>query len=322
MTDPLVTVITPTHNCGRYLAETVESVLSQSYRNIQYIVLDDGSTDETQRILERYRVGIFRDTRLTLIHQVNRGEHKTVNQALGMVQGDYFMIVNADDPLLPNAITILVAFMEHACDQDVLCGYPDWNCIREDGGFDHAVESKPYDFIHMLSHHECLPSVGSIFRSSVVELVGFRDETFPFVGDFDYWLRVGLVGDMAHVPKTLATWRNRRGQASRKHSDARAEEHVRLIRKFLTAPLNQLFTPVAVADRCSNSHITTTKFYAALMAREAMCWAYLVAGSISGSPFTACGHFIRAITMYPRVLKEIQTYQMVAKRLLHAWRKG
>jgi len=295
MDNPLVTIITPTYNCGKYLAETIDSVLSQSYSEIDYIVIDDGSTDDTNLILREYS-----DTRLTIIKQENIGEHHTINKGLNLVRGEYFMYPNADDPLLPGAIEMLVEAMES--NPDVLCAYPDWKVIDEQGDTCHKVQTREYDLDWMVRHHTCTPSVGSMFRSSVIKLVGYRDPQFRWVSDFDYWLRVGLAGPMLRVPFELACWRRREGQGSGTNTDARAADHINLTRKFFTMPNTQCWESAAVA--------------------EAMCWANLVAGSVSGSIWSALRYFIRGVLWHPSVLIDLQTYDMVRKRLIHAWRKG
>ena len=105
MNNPLVTIITPAYNCAKYLPETIESVLAQDYGNIEYHVIDDGSADNTLDILSGYEYG---DKRLKGYWHKNCGEHKTINRGLEMVKCKYFMIVNADDPLLPKDISKLV----------------------------------------------------------------------------------------------------------------------------------------------------------------------------------------------------------------------
>lgn len=296
MNNPLVTVITPTYNCGKYLRATIDSVLSQAYHNIQYIVIDDGSTDNTQAILAKYT-----DERLTVVrNRRNKGEHQAVNEGLERVEGKYFMYPNADDPLLPDAIYTLVNIME--ANPDVLCAYPDWYVINEDGAILHEVITREYDFSWMVRHHTCIPSVGSMFRSSVIQTVGLRDPQFRWVSDFNYWLRIGLAGPMMRVPYTLACWRKHGAQASGTNSDARAKDHIRLMQKFFTLP--------------------SVKPEIQAVKNESMCWAHLVAGSISGSKLTALKHFARALWWYPMVMASFQTYHIIYKRLIHAWRKG
>lgn len=96
--DTLVTIITPTYNRASYLDETIKSVLRQNYSKIDYIVIDDGSTDNTQDVLAKYL------DKITCVHQSNIGETRTVNKGIAMAKGEIICIVNSDDPLLPGAI--------------------------------------------------------------------------------------------------------------------------------------------------------------------------------------------------------------------------
>ena len=102
VTYPLVSVITPVYNRADLLPETIDSVLSQDYPNIQYIVLDDGSTDNTLETIKQYT------DRLIIEAHPNIGETATVNKGFGMAEGEFICVVNSDDPLIPGAITALV----------------------------------------------------------------------------------------------------------------------------------------------------------------------------------------------------------------------
>lgn len=294
--NPLVTIITPAYNCAQFIEETVKSVLDNGYDNIQYIVIDDGSTDDT---LDKICKLSVKDSRLWIGSQDNSGEQVTVNNALKEVKGDYFMIVNADDPLLPGAINVLVCFME--CKPNILCAYPDWHSINEDGTLRTPIKSREYDFTYMLKHHTCLPSVGSMFRSSLIDTVGYRDASYRWLGDFDYWLRVGLAGQMARVPMTLATWRHRNGQASGDKSDARAQEHIRIIREFYEK------------DNIPQS-IKAVK-------QSAKCWSYLVAAVVTDSKAKAILYIATAFMHYPRIILGIEFWDIVRRRALHYFRR-
>jgi glycosyltransferase involved in cell wall biosynthesis len=308
MNKPLVTVITPTYNCAKFIEETVESVLSQDYTNIEYIIIDDGSTDNTLALLEKYK-----DRAIILNHE-NRGEHKTVNRGLKLVHGKYFMYPNADDPLLPGAISTLVEVME--AHNEVLCAYPDWNAINEDGSVRHRVKVRDYDFEYMIKHHICLPSVGSMFRSSIINDIGYRTNSYRWISDFDYWIRIGLAGQMLHVPKTLAQWRHRDGQGSGDRSDKRAQEHIRIIQKFFKENSQQLLV---------DTFDMATEYYdiqkIARIKHEAICWSYLVAAGVTDSKVKAIGYFFSAIATYPKILVNIESWQTLFKRLYHMARK-
>lgn len=287
MSNPLVTIITPAYNCERFILETIHSVGVQAYEPTDYIVIDDCSTDATWTIVDG-----FGDMLKAIRHSQNKGEQATVNELLRMVKGKYFMIVNADDPLLPGAIQTLVDFME--AHPDVLCGYPDWDMINEDGSLKMHMRTREYDFAWMVAHHTWIPSVGSIFRSDVIQKIGYRDESFHWLGDGDYWLRLGLVGKMARVPATLACWRYRNGQASGDKSDERAKEHIRVMQKFFT--------------------LESVALYAWLCKDQATCWSYLVASVVCKSRRMAISCMVNAVRAYPELLLSPDFYFRVLER--------
>jgi glycosyltransferase involved in cell wall biosynthesis len=292
MPNPLVEIITPVYNCEKYLAATIQSIRIQDYPYIHHLVIDDASTDGTDGVIDRYKPISYR-------HSVNLGEQVTVNEGLSQVTGKYFMIVNADDPLLPGAVSSLVGMMERC--PSVLCAYPDWNSINEDGSFKFHVESREWDFQYMVRHHTCLPSVGSIFRADILKIIGGRDTSFKWLGDFDYWLRTGLAGPMLRVDETLATWRNRDGQASQVKSQARAAEHVRIMRKFFNNP--------GITDELLE------------IKDEAICWSYLVAATVTDSKTEIAGYIKKAVGVYPKLLVDVGFYDALARRANYVLRR-
>lgn len=231
MTDilPLVSIITPAYNRASYLSETIESVLEQDYQKIEYIVLDDGSTDNTREVLEKYA------GRLILETHPNMGEHRTVNKGWSMAHGEIVVVVNSDDTLLPGAVSTAVAFMQ--AHPDILVAYPDWNYIGPDSEFISHVQVHEYDYMFMLKHYHILVGSGAFIRRKAFGLAGMRDPDFKYVADFEYWMRLGLYGKFARIPKTLATWRVHPTSAwvSGK-GKAMADEHIRLLDKLYSRP--------------------------------------------------------------------------------------
>ena len=222
---PLVTVITPAYNRAFFLEETIQSVLAQDYPRIEYIVLDDGSTDNTRDILAKYTGRIIWET------HPNMGETLTVNKGFGMAHGEILAVVNSDDPLLSRAVSTATAFME--AHPDILVAYPDWNKIGPDSKVIEHVQVPEFDYLYMLRHHHCIVGPGAFIRRKAFELADGRDPDFRYVADFDYWLRLGLYGPFARIPKTLATFRVHPVSASVSQKGAiMADEHIRLIKKF------------------------------------------------------------------------------------------
>lgn len=268
-----VTVLTPTYNCAPFVGQTIRSVLSQKYPNLEHIVIDDGSTDDTPEVLSQYK-GV---PGVTLIRHANMGEHLTINKGLQMVTGEYFIILNADDLLLSDAVNTLVGFMD--VHPDVLCAYPDISIINEDGSIRQKELLRPeYDFKYMVRYHNCLPSVGAIFRGSVIQSVGLRDVHFRWASDYDYWLRIGLTGSMCRVPGVYAAWRHRDGQLSAAGSKDRAAERERLMKKFFSFDVPREIRSVEA---------------------EALSWMYLVAAQLSSSFPDKMRYVTKALTTYP-----------------------
>lgn len=290
--NPLVTIITPAYNCEKYIVETMKSVLENGYKNIEYIVINDGSKDNTWGIMtDFYKNNLEYDEILAVSSHDNMGEHETINKGLRMMQGKYFMMVNADDPLLPNAIEKLVTFME--ANSDILCGYPDWKVIGENGEDKMHRRVRTYDFTWMVRHHTCLPSVGSMFRSTLINTIGYRTNKYKYLGDFDYWLRIARFGLMARVPKELATWRHNAGQLSGDKNDSRAKEHIHIIEELYSHNL-----PKEVME----------------VENEAKCWSHLVAAFVAKSKIKTIHYILLGLAYYPKIIFTMSFWDLAIRR--------
>jgi hypothetical protein len=273
---PLVTIVTPTHNRSRLLEETIESVLSQDYPALEYIVLDDGSTDDTPALLRRY------GERVTAVRHPNMGEHRTVNRGWRMANGHIIGTVNDDDLLLPGAVREAVqALMERP---DVLVVYPDYTIIDRDAALIGHVSAREFDYREMVRYVSCLPGPGAFFRREVLHLAGYRDPRFTYVGDSEHWFRVGLAGRMAHLPITLAAHRVHPGSLSMGDATRVVEEMVELaehvfIRLDLPPSLqalrrealsNRLATAAAVLHR--TSYFAAAPYYWRSLVIDPLAW--------------------------------------------------
>ena len=275
---PLVSIITPAYNRASYLDETIQSVLNQDYPRIEYIVLDDGSTDNTKEVLEKYTGQIIWET------HPNMGETRTVNKGWSMAQGDIVAVVNSDDPLLPGAVSAAVAFMQ--AHPDILVAYPDWNMIGSGSELREHIQVPDYDYLYMLRRHHCIVGPGAFIRRRAFELTEMRDPEFRYVADFEYWLRLGLYGKFERIPKTLATFRVHPDSASvAQKSAAMADEHIRLMRKLYSLPD---LSPEVRRVRA-----------------EAFSWAHCVAAVTAGSARSAAlKHYVKSLSYHPATLPE------------------
>lgn len=223
---PLVTIITPAYNRADLVSATIESVLNQDYPHLEYIVLDDGSSDGTLEVIKRY------DGRLRWESHPNMGETRTVNRGFELARGEIVGVVNSDDPLLPGAVTKLVAaLLEHP---EVVVAFPDWLIIDAEGKAIQTFNAYDYTgYVDMVRRHFCLPGPGALFRRRVIDAVGGRDPDFRYVGDLEFWYRVGCIGNFLRVPEVLATFRVHPGSATVSQRGTRmAEEHVEVMDKL------------------------------------------------------------------------------------------
>jgi hypothetical protein len=195
----LVSVITPTYNRESFLPETIESVRSQDYEQIEHIVVDDGSTDGTSEVLARY-------PSLTVIRQPNSGEPAAVNAGLARARGEILVIVNSDDPLRPNAIRRAVeTFSEHP---DALLAYPDWDETDAAGRTIRTMKLKDgFTFENLLRAYSIPLGPATFFRAEAIRRLGPRRLDRKYTGDLDLWMRIAAVGPLVHIPAVLGTHR-------------------------------------------------------------------------------------------------------------------
>lgn len=226
---PLVTIITPTYNRASFLRETILSVINQDYPNIEYIVLDGQSTDNTLEVVKEFIGKIIWDS-----HK-NMGEVKAVNKGFSMAHGEIIGIVNSDDPLLPGAISEIVNFM--AANPKIIGVYPDWIKTDKYGKEIEKVILPDYNYEYMLRKHSCTPGPATFYRKIIVDKLKGRDDRFKYVSDFDFWLRAGLIGKFARIPKFLTTFRVHPEAATIKNKGfVMAMEHINLLNKIFSLP--------------------------------------------------------------------------------------
>lgn len=226
---PLVTIITPTYNRERYLTETIDSVLSQDYPAVEYIVLDDGSTDHTLELLKRY------EGKIRCESHPNMGETLTVNKGFQMSRGEIICVVNSDDPLRPGAISAAVQALQ--AHPEKLVAYPDWDEIgpRSELICHHILPD--YDIMNMLTDFNVAMGPGTFFRRGALERYGFRDVKRKYTGDLAFWFRIALHEKPVHVPQRLATHRTHPEAASATDRGPQmAEELVRIFREVYDSP--------------------------------------------------------------------------------------
>lgn len=207
---PKVTVITPTYNRAELIGKTIESVLNQDFKDFEYLILDDGSTDNTRKVIEPY----LKDKRVRYLYNSNRGEAETVNLGWRLAKGDYFVQVNSDDPVLPTLFGEMVKVLDR--NKNVVVVYPDFYFIDANDKIVQSNRNTNWNFLEALSYFSCNAATAGTFirRTAFSNWTKIKNKKFKYISDVDMYWKMALVGDFYYLPKFLANWRVHAGGIS------------------------------------------------------------------------------------------------------------
>jgi hypothetical protein len=197
---PLVSIITPSLNHGRFIEATIESVLSQNYPRIEYIVVDGGSTDNTLEFLARY------GSRLQWISEPDQGQSHAINKGFRRARGEVLAWLNSDDIYLPGAVRSAVEHLtEHP---DCAMVYGDGYLIDEEGQVTRRFPAtEPFDLWKLVYGVDYILQQSAFFRREAVEAVGYLDERLYWGMDWDLFIRIGKRFRVDYLPKAMASLR-------------------------------------------------------------------------------------------------------------------
>jgi len=242
---PLVSIVTTSYNHEAFLEETIESVLAQDYPHIEYLVIDDGSTDGSVEIIRRYA------DRLTWwATQENRGQTAALNAAFDRAGGDVLNFVNSDDTLLPGAVSKVVEAFES--DSTLVAVYGGVFLTNEqserveyDGGLD-------WDVARMATIAYTPHQPATFWSRRAWEHAGPFNERAWSLFDVEFNLRVATIGPARHISEPLATFRLHPESKTMSRHAAMAEECLRCAEEFYGSPsLPPQLRPYARAGRAN-----------------------------------------------------------------------
>ena len=198
---PRITVVTPSYNQAQFLRETIESVLNQAYPNLEYFVIDGGSTDGSVDIIREYDDGID-----WWVSEKDKGQTDAINKGFTQASGDLLCWVNSDDVLFPGCLEAVARCYTQANHPDLI--HANIAYLDERGRITRLIRVPRQSrfFFFRGVWHGCAPSI--FFGASLFRAVGGLNADFNLSMDVDIWMRVMKAGArVVHIPRYLGGFR-------------------------------------------------------------------------------------------------------------------
>jgi glycosyltransferase involved in cell wall biosynthesis len=287
---PKVTIVTPAYNQGEYLEATIRSVLAQDYPSLEYIVIDDGSSDDSLSIAER--IAAENPDRVTVLSQPNSGQATSLNNGWRKATGEILAYLSSDDCLMPNAVSRMVAILNE--NPEAIVAYCDFWLIDAEGRRLRQNLTEDFSLKRMRVDLVCQPGPGAFFRRVVFDQTGGWNASLSQVPDFEFWLRAVRFGPFIRVAECLAEYRIHEGSASfRVMPINRANEIVQVVNNYWVelngepgktlAMANALILSAKNHAQSGRIKLAIQSFLKALKKQpellvDAMVWRHLLAG--------------------------------------------
>jgi glycosyltransferase involved in cell wall biosynthesis len=221
-----ISIVITAYNYGEYLEECIESAYNQTVQAHEIIVVNDGSSDGTKSILEKYAGEI------KIVEQSNSGQASAINRGLKEAAGKYCSIVNSDDPITNSHIfeKSLDLFKKN---ENLVATYPDWTIIDQNGQKIRNISVAEYSERELIGKFNCIIGPGGVFKTANAIHIGGWDKSYRYVPDYDFWLRLSRTGTFKRIPEVLCSWRSHSESLSVKYKGKEmADERVRVMENF------------------------------------------------------------------------------------------
>jgi glycosyltransferase involved in cell wall biosynthesis len=220
----------PAFNAAEFIDEAVTSILDQAFRDFEFIIINDGSSDETPSILERYQKA---DPRVRLYHQKNQGIISALNRGCRLARGQYIARMDADDISLPGRLERQVDYIEDHPEIGILGTWI--SKIGHDGSVVGNWCPSPNPNVlkwkHFFGGCVCHPSV--LMRRRILEKIDYYRVGSAPIEDEDLWLRASAITEFGNVPETLFKYRVWNGSAHHRFQKPSGEAQISLLFSFI-----------------------------------------------------------------------------------------
>jgi len=230
-----ISVITPSYNQGNFIEQTIQSVLSQNYPSLEYIVMDGGSTDNTVQILKKY------SGKLKWISEKDNGQSDAINKGLRMATGEIFAWLNSDDYYLPGTLQKVGTYFLQNKKAQWLTG--DYEIVDENGkqiqsfvrGYKNILRSLPFRSTLYVANYINQPS--TFCKSSLLDQVGYLRESYHLCLDYDLWLRIYKRYPLHTISSPLSAFRIHSASKGSNKYKIQFKEELEVAKKNQASPL-------------------------------------------------------------------------------------
>ncbi|GMQ26642.1 hypothetical protein Aoki45_33250 [Algoriphagus sp. oki45] len=233
---PLVSIIIPVYNCESYAKESIESILNQTFKDFEVILIDDGSSDSTPRILQS-----FKDPRINLItRKTNKGYVSGLNEGIQMARGEFIARMDADDYSFPTRLEEQVKFLKENPDCGIVGSFV---TDFQNRPIINAPLSSEEIYLEFLSRNPFVHS-SVMFRSKIlIDNNLIYDEKLEYAEDYKLWFEICKHSRPAFIPKTLVKYRKHEAQVSYQYFDSQKRKslsiRLSIWEYFLGRPLDK-----------------------------------------------------------------------------------
>ena len=234
-THPKISIITPSYNQGDYIEQTIQSVLNQNYPNLEFIIMDGGSTDQTLDIIKKY------EKHLTWVSEPDKGQSNAINKGFAKATGDILAFINTDDTYEPNTLhTVANYFMQHP-DAYWLTG----KCRNIDKNSNEIrklithyknfwLQFRSYKILTILNY---VSQPATFWRRELMQTTGPMSENLNYAMDYDYWLRAGQHYKLHFVNQYLANFRIHPTSKAGASANAQFDAEIEIVKQYVDSNL-------------------------------------------------------------------------------------
>ena len=261
---PAVSIVIATYNRARLLPESMDTVLGQDYPDLELLVVDDGSTDRTRRVLKRY-ARRNPPRRFRYVSQANGGQARALNHGYGLARGELIGYLPDDDLLESGAVAKQAEAL--VADPDAAVAYSGYRVINAEGVVEDVVRPIQHTPTEAVRLHDTVIGPGGLVRRAALEASSGWPESMRMMADLVLWVEIGLRGHAVRLAEPLVSWRRHAGSVTLNLGAEHSREHLIAYRRALALDGFPELTEAERAEGLRNACV-----WGAIMGGAATSW--------------------------------------------------